>query len=558
MDYTQEILMESFPEQGVCFAALGGIGEIGMNLYAYSYNGNIMLVDMGMGFADDDTPSIDVFLPDVDFLEKNKDKVKGLVLTHAHEDHVGAVCYGMQQIGLDIPIYATPFVAEIMETKFDEKGLLGRTNLQTVPCGGDIFVAGFEVSFVPLPHSIPEAQGLFIKAGDKKIFHTGDWKFDRDPVIGSPADYAELGRIGDLGIDYMMCDSTNVPLKSPSRSESEVRDSLIEIIPKISGKIIVTCFASNVARLSSIAKAADAAQRSVCLVGRSLKRMEGAARAVGYLEDIPPFVSESDALTIPDDNILYICTGSQGEGRSALDRISRGEFKSVFLQENDTVIFSSKTIPGNDKSVLRLQNRLSQLRVKIITDKDAFVHVSGHPGKPELKEMYRLIRPKCIVPVHGELKHLKEQADFAKKNGIDAIEIINGDVLELADEPKIIGSIKTGLFAYDGDRIVSMDEKFIRARKKISYNGSAVITVVVDKKGGFVAEPKLSAPDLFDDDAPELGLVIKNIKEEMKLLSKEDKKDDDVVKELLRVTVRRGIYNIINKKPITTVHLVRI
>ncbi|MCK5295895.1 MAG: ribonuclease J, partial [Alphaproteobacteria bacterium] len=414
-------------------------------------------------------------------------------------------------------------------------------------------------------HSTPEACALAIRTDAGTVLHTGDWKFEPNPVIGKPTDFDALERLGDEGVLAMIGDSTNVLSEKREGTEADVRESLIKLFSEYNGKIAAACFASNVARLESIAIAAKANGRCVSLVGRSLWRIEGAARAVGYLKGIDDFIEAEEARQLPDDKVVYICTGSQGEPRAALSRIAKNTHRFLRLGEGDVVIFSSRVIPGNEKSIFELQNNLYSLGVEIVTEQDRFIHVSGHPSREELEQLYKIIRPKISIPAHGEARHLIEHCLLAESLGVEKTEVIeNGQMVCLSDDVcnhvDIIGEVKTGRLAIDGKNIVAYDSPALRARRKIIYNCSAVITIVIDSKCRIVGEPQLSVPGLIDSGTQkeELKAIIKEVRHSLKGMHKNKIKNDDSVSNVVRQAVRRSINNTFGKKPITDVHLVRI
>ncbi|HET6223250.1 MAG TPA: ribonuclease J, partial [Dongiaceae bacterium] len=418
----------------VLFLALGGAGEIGMNLNLYGHAGKWLMIDLGVTFGDDATPGIEVIMPDIGFIEERRRDLAGLVLTHAHEDHIGAVPYLWPRLGC--PIFATPFTASLVREKLREVGLAQAAPITEIPMSGRFSVGPFELELVTLTHSIPEPNAVVIRTKFGTLLHTGDWKLDPEPLVGPLADEAALRRLGDEGVLAMICDSTNALVHGQSGSEGEVRESLQELVGRLPGRIAVACFASNVARVETIARVAAAHDRQVALVGRSLWRITEAARENGYLADIPPFITEHDIGYLPRDKALLICTGSQGEPRSALARIARDDHPTVSLEKGDTVIFSSRIIPGNERSIGELQNGLVRLGVEIITERDHFVHVSGHPARDELLAMYQWVRPRIAIPVHGEARHLRAHARLAESGQVgQALVIENGDVVRLAPGP---------------------------------------------------------------------------------------------------------------------------
>ena len=553
-------MTKSKNETELFYLPLGGVGEIGMNLSLYGCEGKWLMVDLGVSFGDDSMPMVDVVMADPAWIAERADKLVGIVLTHGHEDHLGAIQYLWPR--LRCPVWATPFTASLLKSKLHETGLHTQVPVNVVELGSRFMVGPFDIEMISVTHSIPEPNNLAIRTKAGTVIHTGDWKFDPDPLLGLPTDYEALRRLGKEGVLALVGDSTNVFTKGHSGSESEVRASLIELLGRFDGRIAVSCFATNVARLESIAVAAEANERSVALVGRSLWRLDKAARENGYLADLPPFLNEHDAGYLPQDKVLYICTGSQGEPRAALARIASGDHPHVTLGKGDVVIFSSRIIPGNEKEIYHLQNDLVRLGVEVVTDKDAFVHVSGHPAREEMEEMYRLTRPKIAIPVHGEARHLQEHARLAKSCGVpEALEIINGTMLRLAPGPvEVVDHVPTGKLCVDGPRLVRLDSEVLRNRRRMVFNGSAVVTVVLDKTGKLLGDPQLTALGLLDagHEAEEHEVVVDAVREAIADLPLKARRDDGVVREAARLAVRRSLRDTHGKKPITEVHLVRV
>ncbi|HJO97501.1 MAG TPA: ribonuclease J, partial [Rhodospirillales bacterium] len=475
------------------FVPLGGAGEIGMNLNLYGLGRpgkeDWIMIDLGITFGDGTTPGVDVILPDPAFIAKRRDRLVGLLLTHAHEDHLGAVPYLWER--LRCPIYATPFTAAVLRRKLSEVDLLRTTPITEVPLGGRFNVGPFDLELITLTHSIPEPNAVAIRTPLGTVLHTGDWKFDPDPVVGPTADEAALNHLGDDGVLALVGDSTNALVPGTTGSEGELLKTLTEIIKGGKARVAVACFASNVARLETIATAAAAGDRDVVVAGRSLKRFEAAARETGYLADVRPFIDEADAGTVPKDKMLVICTGSQGEPRAALSRIAAGNHPNIALETGDRIIFSSRVIPGNETSVSGLQNQLAQGGVEIFTWKDAPVHVSGHPARDELARMYTLTRPSVAVPVHGEARHLIEHARLARACQVpQTIFALNGTVVRLAPgEAAAIDTVPSGRLVLEGNRVVTANGEMIRGRVRALYNGTALITVAFNGKGGLAGKP---------------------------------------------------------------------
>jgi ribonuclease J len=541
------------------FVPLGGAGEIGMNMSLYGYKDRWLMVDMGIAFGDDTTPGIDVMTPNPAFVLDNLDRLDGLVITHAHEDHLGAVPYLWRKIRC--PIYATPFACGLLRRKLEDSGLLSEIDLIEVPVGGGMDAGPFRVDFIPAAHSVPEANILVIRTDVGNIVHATDWKLDPAPLVGPPTDGDALRAVGDEGVLALVCDSTNVFVDGEAGSEGVLRESLIEIIGKRKGRVAVASFASNVARIATINRAAAETGRNPTLVGRSLWRSVDISRECGYLEDIEPFVPESEIRFIPPDKVLMGVTGSQGEPRSALSRIADGSHQSVSLEAGDTVIFSSREIPGNELSIGKVQNQLARMGVEVLTERDGFVHVSGHPGRKELMQMYQWIRPEILVPVHGELRHLQEQERLARKCQIPHTAIAeNGTMLSFSKkgvEP--VDHVETGRLAVDGKRLVPIGGTIIRERNRLRMNGAAVATVVVDEAGGIIGDPQLTVQGVLDDSEDESWeYAVDAIVDAVNALSNKKRKDDDEVAEAARIAVRRSLRETIGKRPVTDIHVVRV
>jgi ribonuclease J len=468
------------------FLPLGGAGEIGMNLNLYGYGPpderEWVLVDLGVTFNDPSAPGVEVVMPDPTYIADLHEDLLGIVLTHAHEDHIGAVAHLWPQ--LKAPVWATPFTAALLMEKLKEKGIEDDVRLTIVPLGGHIKLGPFDIELITLTHSIPEPNGLAITTPLGTVLHTGDWKIDPEPVIGAPTDEARVRELGDNGVLAMICDSTNVFSDGRAGSESEVSGNLRELISAQRGRVAVGAFASNVARLQSVIEAADACGRSVCLVGRSMKRVCAAARSVGMLAHVRPFVDEGEASHLSRDQVLYLATGSQGEARAALMKIAREEFPGVTLDRGDSVIFSSRVIPGNEVSIGKMQNTFVDRGVKVITDRDAHIHVSGHPCRDELRDMYQWARPRIAIPVHGEARHIAEHVQLAKSLQVpEAIGARNGDMIRLAPGPaEVIDEVPSGRWYLDGTDLIPEGHSAIRDRRRLSMDGLVTVALVIDGK----------------------------------------------------------------------------
>jgi ribonuclease J len=541
----------------LAFLPLGGTGEIGMNLNLYRCDGHWLAVDCGIGFGGAELPEVDVMTPDPSFIAERRDRLLGLVITHAHEDHLGAVAWLWPQ--LKCPVYATPFAAAVLRRKLLEANLLNQVKLHVIPPGGAIELKPFSLRFIRMAHSIPESQAIAITTPYGVLLHTGDWKMDPTPLIGPPTDEAALATLGNAGVLAMICDSTNAMVEGHSGSEAEVRQSLTALIRDLTGRVAVTCFASNVARFESVAIAAEACGRSVALVGRSLRNMEAAARECGYLNGIPAFLREDDVDDIPDDNLLMLTTGSQGEPRSALARIAQDNHPRVALGEGDTVVFSSRVIPGNERAITAVQDALVRRGVRLMTDDDHLVHVSGHPARDELRRLYRLVKPRYAVPVHGEWRHLTAHAELAREAGAEPVLLEDGDVLNLAPgRVEVVDSAVTGRLVVDGNRLVPLDGSVMAARKRMLFNGVAVASLAIDASGRLMGRPRLSAPGLFALDDPEIDRICGEVATSLGDLPAATRRDDAALTEAARVALRRSLGKRLQKRPLVEVHVLRV
>lgn len=479
------------------FLPLGGAGEIGMNLNLYHLDGKWLIIDFGAGFADDFLPGVDMIVPDVSFIEQNQADIVGLVLTHAHEDHLGALTHLWGSV--KFPIYATPFTAAFLKLKLLENGIQPKTKINIVQPGSQFSVGPFDLEMIQLTHSVPEMNAVIVKTKHGNIFHSGDWKLDPDPMIGPVSEMDKLKSIGDEGILAMVSDSTNVFSKGKSGSEGDLRTSLFKLISECTNLVIVTTFASNVARLESIAKAAGAAGRKIVIAGRSIWRIINAAKEAGYLKDLPEFLDESQIKSFHRSEILIIATGCQGELMAAVNKIVNNNHRNIKILPGDSVIFSSKIIPGNEKRIFRLFNQLARDGIEVLTEKDHFVHVSGHPNRDDLKEMYEVVRPKIAIPVHGEDVHMVEHVKLAKSFGVkEAIKIANGEIVKLAPgNVQKIGTVASRELAVDGNSLLDPKGAVMKMRRRIQKDGVVVVTIILDNSN-LVCEPVVCAPGLLD------------------------------------------------------------
>jgi ribonuclease J len=549
----------------VFFVPLGGSGEIGMNLNLYGHRGRWLMVDCGVTFGGETMAGVDVIVPDPAFIEAEAagGRLDGLVLTHAHEDHLGAVQYLWRR--LRCPIWATPFAASVLRRKLADADFHHDVALTVVPLDARVAIGPFGIEFVHLTHSIPEPMALVIRTSAGTIFHTGDWKIDPAPLVGGDIEIAKLESIGRSGVLALVGDSTNAMREGEAGSESDVRAALTRLFARFDGRIAVACFASNIARLSSIAAAAQACGRDVALVGRSLWRMHDAARENGYLDPAISFLREDEAGYVPADRIVLVCTGSQGEARAALARVADDAHPHVTLGKGDACIFSSRTIPGNERTVLKLKNRLVSLGVTVVDDETAPadlggpIHVSGHPCRGELARMYQWVRPEIAIPVHGEAQHMAAHAELARACQVrHALVPANGQVISLSRAgPAHVGDVTSGRLAVEGERLVPMDGDVVRARGRMMWNGAVLATVVLDRKGRAVGEPRLSAPGLSGDEEEELLASLRDAAE--RALRETGRRDGDAqIEEAVRRAIRRRAKERFGKRPEVRVHLVRL
>jgi ribonuclease J len=547
-------------KENLLFLPLGGAGEIGMNFNLYHYKGKWIIIDCGAGFADDHLPGIDMMVADLTFIRQHKADIVGLVLTHAHEDHVGGVQYLWNE--LECQIYATTFTANFLKNRLMEYHFHKSIKIHAVEPGGKINLEPFSIEMVHLTHSAPEMQAIMIRTAVGNVLHTGDWKFDPDPVVGHLSDEALLKKYGEEGVTALVCDSTNVFNPGVSGSEGDLRKSLIDIIAGCPKMVVVTTFASNIARIDTLVHAAEKAGRRVVLSGRSLHRIYDAAQQSGYLLDVKPFVDERDIGKYKKEEILVIATGCQGEPLAAVSKMATNNHHSIKLATGDTVIFSSKIIPGNDKRIYRLFNIFVKSKIEVITERDHFVHVSGHPSVDELKRMYELVKPKVAIPVHGELVHIHEHAKLARKWGVkNAIEVENGLVIKIDEhKPEVLGKVHSGYLGIDGNYLLPIDSPVIKMRRRLQESGIIVVTVVFNKNGMLAAKPIISAPGCLDreDDSQILIILRDLLMEEINNSTKPGKRQrikGDSIENIVRGVARRFIKTEIGKTPVIDVNV---
>jgi len=548
------------------FLPLGGVGEIGMNLALYGYgpadHRQWIMVDCGVTFPGPDLPGVDLVLPDIRFLANERKNLKAIIITHAHEDHYGALADLWP--GLNVPVYASPFTAGLLEAKRNfEKDAIGEVPVTIFKAGDTINVGPFSIEGVAVNHSIPEPMSLMIRTPLGNVIHTGDWKIDHEPSLGPLTDETRFRQLGDEGVLALLCDSTNALRDGVSPSEKDVSESLRKIIEDAEGRVAITTFSSNVGRIRTVAEAAEAAGREVLLMGSSLKRVCDVAQDIGLMEGIKPFISEEDYGFIPRDKVVVILTGSQGEPRAALAKLSRDEMRNVAFTAGDIVVFSSRAIPGNEKAIQDIKNGLVEQGVHIITDTEALVHVSGHPRRNELQKMYEWTRPKIVVPVHGEATHLKAHKELAEQSGIATVpRVRNGDVLRLAPGPaEVIDEAPHGRIYKDGSLIGDFDEMGIGERKKLAYVGHVAVSIVLDGRYDIIGEPDLVAIGLpsYDDEGEDMedGLFDAVIGA-FESIPRARRKDIDMVQEAVRRAVRAAANHTWGKKPVVTVFITRV
>nr|CAD6418322.1 ribonuclease J [Rhizobium sp. Q54] len=547
-------------QEELVFLPLGGVGEIGMNLALYGYGPpgkrQWIMVDCGVTFAGPELPGVDLVLPDIRFLANERNNLKGIIITHAHEDHYGAL--NDLWPGLNVPVYASAFTAGLLEAKRNFEGTRADIPVTPFKAGDRITVGPFDVEAVAVNHSIPEPMSLVIRTPLGNVVHTGDWKIDEAPSLGPLTDEARFRAVGDEGVLALMCDSTNAERDGVSPSEEEVSEGLRKIIESAEGRVAITTFSSNVGRIRSIAHAAHAAGREVLLLGSSMKRVVNVARDIGLMEGIKPFIAEDEYGYIPRDRVVVVLTGSQGEPRAALAKIARDEMRNVALAAGDTVVFSSRTIPGNEKAILEIKNGLIDQGVHIVTDNDALVHVSGHPRRNELLRMYEWTRPQILVPVHGEAAHLTAQAELGGQAGIPTIpRVRNGDMLRLAPGPaEVIDQVAHGRIFKDGKLIGDLEEMGIGDRRKLAYVGHVSVNVLLDSRYDFLGDPDLVAFGLpeFDEEGEDMEDTLYDaVLGAVESIPRGRRKDLETLREAIRRAVRSAANEAWGKKPVVTV-----
>lgn len=550
-----------YEEDQLHFIPMGGSEEFGVNLNVYTQNGEFLIIDCGIGFADERFPGIDLLLPDPRFLENNRKKIKGLIITHAHEDHIGALAYLWDR--LECPVYCTPFTAAVLRKKLEQNGVKG-VPVHIVNPKEKHDIGNFNIEFLPVSHSVPESASIVIRTEKGTLLHSGDWNLDPRPVVGNPTNEKDFKALKNENILAYIGDSTNAAVPGRAGSEGDVATGLEEEFKKCEGRIAVTIFSSNIGRIISIARAAKACNRKVAIVGRSLHRMISSAYECGYLQDIPDFLDEEDIAKLPRKQCVFVVTGSQGEYRAALAKIARGDHYNISLDRGDTVIFSSRAIPGNEKNINGVKNLLSAGGINVVTPRDtkSVIHVSGHPYRDEILDMYNWVRPQCVIPVHGERLQLDAQAALAQECQISNVVVPNnGSVIRLAPGPvEIVDHIETGLLAVDQKRIIPSDHQSIVARRKLQYTGALHASVVLDDRHKVIGTPRVDIIGLCDDE--EEQDMRADIQEEIFAILSDIEWEEGVtthiIEEEIRICLRRYMNYILGVKPKTTVHVVMV
>ena len=550
----------NFLDSELIFIPLGGSGEIGMNANLYHYQSDWLMIDLGISFSDETTPGVDIILPDIRFAEEQKVNIKAIILTHAHEDHFGAVPYLWEK--LNVPIYGTPFTIALLKRKLEEAKISDNISLNVIDYNVDYKFGAFTVEFVALSHSIPDPAAIVLKTDKGQILHTGDWKFDETPMVGNKTDVQKLKRIGDEGVIALIGDSTNALIDGRTPSESVAREGLTKVIANSQFTVAVTCFASNIARISSIISAANENNRHVCVVGRALHRSIAAARETGYLDNIPDFVSEVDAGLMPRENLVIICTGSQGETRAALAKISNGMHENIKLQTEDTVIFSSRQIPGNENAIARVQNQFLRQKINIITDEDAMVHVSGHPARDELIDLYNIIRPQIAIPVHGTARHLDAHAKLAASCQVPEIHIPeNGNIISLKNNSiKVVDKIPVSQFTQGSGSIIDLQSDMLRSRRQMLWNGSVSVSVLLDKMGSLMQAPTVTQDGVCmgEEESDYLADISLLVDTQLEKTNKNLLNDDSAVQTLIIGKVKSATKSRFRIRPKVHAHIIRI
>ena len=550
--------------QELVYCSLGGAGEIGMNLNLFGYGKpgeyKWIIVDIGVTFSDDNIPGIEVILPNPEFIANQKENLLGIVLTHAHEDHVGAIAHLWPM--LECPIYATPFTAAIVREKFKEKKINIGSHLKIIKLSGNVKLGAFDIDYVTLTHSILEPNGLAISTPEGLILHTADFKIDDDPLIGEKTDVKKLTEFGKKGVLAMVCDSTNIFNLGSSGSESLVRTGLLTVLEKMKNRIVITSFASNVARMETVFKVAEKIGRHVCLVGRSMNRIYELARQCNYLQDIKVPIDVRDSKKMPKNKMVFLCTGSQGEQRAALARIANGTHPDLHLEKDDNVIFSSRIIPGNEKRLYKIFNDFSKSEINVLSEENSMIHVSGHPAREDLKKMYNWVKPKILIPVHGEQRHMAEHINFAKEMGVKfPIKVNNGEIIRLAPgEPQVVDKVTSGRVYLDGKVLIDNDSPVLKERRNMAANGYMEITVLISKNGQIKNNPIITLKGIpfIEEDASEIEYDLEDVvMDTCKSFNLNNSKQEKNLIDTLKGNCRKLINDKSGKKPFVNINLVR-
>ena len=546
------------PDEALIFLPLGGCGEIGMNLNLYGLDDKWVMLDLGITFGGPNLPGIELVMPDPTFIAERYNNLLAIVLTHGHEDHLGAVAYLWPQ--LRCPVYATPFTAALLRRKLAEAGLEEEVTVHIIPLGARFEVGPFDMELITVTHSTLEPNAIAIRTRLGTVVHTGDFKIDPEPLIGDRIDDDALQSLGDEGVLALVCDSTNVFVPGESGSEGELRRSLDSLLADRLGRILVTTFASNVARIETVVKLAQQQGRQVVLAGRSLWRTVEAAREAGYLRDLPPLLSDDEVGNLPPEKLLILATGSQGEPHAALAKIAVDSHPRISLESGDLVVFSSKVIPGNDKAIYHIYDNLQARGIEVITEADHFVHVSGHPARDELIQMYGWMRPVIAIPVHGERRHLIEHEALAKSLHVPQVGLVeNGCVLKLAPGPaEVVDRVRSGRLVLDGNALIAIDSEILRARRRLMRDGVVFVILVMDSVGNLLAAPRWHAEGVHIDGAALDGALEDAVARAVEGLSKPKRLDDETVRESGRLAVRRLLRHMYGKRPTVRVELVRV
>lgn len=552
--------MVKWHSDDVLFVPLGGAEEIGMNANLFHYRDQWLMVDLGVSFPDDKTPGVNVLLPDIGFIEERRDNLCGLVVTHGHEDHLGAIPYLWERLGC--PIYCTAFTGALLRAKLQEHLPDVWVDLRLINYNEEVRIGEFSVEAIAMTHSVPDSSALAIRVGGKTIVHTGDWKFDQSPLIGETCDLPALKRLGDAGVDVILGDSTNAMVQGRTGSEEDAREGLLQAIREETGRVAVTCFASNVARVDSLVKIAGELGRHPLLVGRSLHRIKAVAESCGYLDDWGDLLSESDYDLIPRENVLLICTGSQGEAGAALARIASDSHPRIGLDKGDAVLFSSRQIPGNEQAIARVQDNLVRRGIKVITDDDAPIHVSGHPAREELMELYQLLKPEIVIPVHGTPRHLMAHAELALACQVPQSHVPrNGEIISLArQKAEVLGSVKTGLQITEAGDLIALDSDLIKSRQRMLWHGSVSASLVLNFDGDLCLAPSVAQIGVFDGErgVDYLSEAALRLEDGIMSLSASEFRDDEHVETLSQRILRRLAKELGDRRPVVSVHINRV